>query len=100
MTRADWRRPDLQVLGLFLNGREVPDHGQPGEPVVDDSFLVLFNAHPEEATFVLPPRRFGTLWQVELSTAEPEADAGSCPLSAHEEVPLPGRSTLLLRRVR
>ena len=44
MTQADWRRGDAYILGVFLNGREIPTPAPDGEPVVDDSFLLLFNS--------------------------------------------------------
>ena len=37
---------------------------------------VLFNAHGEDRQFVLPRRRFGAQWALELSTADPQAEAG------------------------
>ena len=43
-----------------------------GEPIVDDSFLLLFNAHYEDMTFTLPARRFGGVWSHELCTREPK----------------------------
>ena len=41
--------------------------------MVDDTFLLLFNADHEPVTFTLPARRFGLRWALELSTAEPRA---------------------------
>ena len=35
------------TLGVFLNGAEIPSRTPHGEAIVDDSFLVLFNASPE-----------------------------------------------------
>ena len=46
-----------------------PDATPQGEPVVDDSFLLLFNGHYEPIEFKLPTKRFGTRWQFVLSTA-------------------------------
>ena len=46
MTRRDWQ-DGPHVLGMFLNGREIPTRGPQGQEIVDDSFLVLFNAEPE-----------------------------------------------------
>ena len=59
MTRRDWESPGASVVGLFLNGRELGSRTPEGEPVVDDSFVLLLNAAPEPVPFAPPPRRFG-----------------------------------------
>jgi glycogen operon protein len=96
MAQRDWSRGDALTLGVFLNGQEIPTPGPHGEPLGDDSFLILFNAWHEAITFKLPARRFGLRWAVELSTAEPN---GNGTLYApRQEVSIEGRSLLLLRR--
>jgi isoamylase len=98
MTRANWADPELHTVGLFLNGDEIPSQSRTGEHVTDESFVLLFNAHHEPATFLLPPRRFGQRWKFALSTAEPEADEGEPQWPARGEVEVASRSILLLRR--
>jgi glycogen operon protein len=98
MTRRDWQVGE-QVLGVFLNGAEIPTRGPFGEEIVDDSFLLLFNAHAEDRTFMLPPRRFGARWTIELSTSDPTAEPGAADYGARTEVPVPSRSITVLRRV-
>jgi glycogen operon protein len=97
MTRRDWQDGE-HVLGMFLNGREITNSRPHGEDVEDDSFLLLFNAHEEERTFMLPRRRFGARWTLELSTADPDALAGSTSYGARTEVPVVSRSILILKR--
>jgi isoamylase len=96
MTRRDWQSPDVRTLGVFLNGDELHESTARGEPITDESFLLLFNAEAEPVTFVLPARRFGARWKLELSTAEPHADERS--FAAREQVPVESRSLLVLRR--
>jgi isoamylase len=99
MTQADWSRGDAFALGAFLNGGEIPTVTAHGEPVADDSFIVLFNAWREPVTFVLTPTRFGRRWAHELSTAEPELPPNGSILRARDEVPVDSRSLRVLRRV-
>jgi isoamylase len=99
MTRRDWQS-DNHVLGMFLNGREIPTPGPHGEDIEDDSFLLLFNASGEDSLFMLPRRRFGAQWTLELSTAAPGAAAGSTRYGARTEVSVPSHSTVILKRVR
>jgi isoamylase len=98
MTGRDWQG-ERHVLGMFLNGNEIPALGPHGEPIEDDSFLLLFNGHEEECEFLLPPKRFGGRWELELSTAEPAAQAGSARYEARSRVLVFPRSTLILKRV-
>ena len=96
MTGKDWQREDARTLGCFLNGAEIPSRTPTGAEIVDDSFLLLFNAHFEAVTFTLPTRRFGARWTVELATGDglPE---GLIPGRA--DVSVLDRSLVLLRRV-
>ncbi|HUO71913.1 MAG TPA: glycogen debranching protein GlgX [Solirubrobacteraceae bacterium] len=98
MTQRDWQSGE-PVLGMFLNGDEIPTPGPRGEKIRDDSFMLLFNAHSEDRVFLLPRRRFGTQWALELSTADPDAEPGSILYGARTEVTVISRSTLILKRV-
>jgi glycogen operon protein len=96
MTQKDWQREDAHTLGVFLNGQEIPTRDEHGDDIVDDSFLLLFNAYGEEITFTLPARRFGARWQVEIATG---TGAPEGVVQARSEVTVDGRSLVLLRRV-
>jgi glycogen operon protein len=97
MTQADWGQRDGHVLGMFLNGEEITASDRQGRRVVDDSFLLLFNAHHEDVEFTLPPARFGASWLCVLRTDEPDCEDESH--QAGESVPVTSRSIVLLRRV-
>jgi isoamylase len=97
MTQRDWQRGDAHTLGVFLNGQELATRSPQGEPLVDDSFLLLFNSYFEPVTFTLPTRRFGRGWVRVLSTAEPEKTEDEIIL-ARGEVTIADRAMLLLRR--
>jgi isoamylase len=96
MTQKDWQREDAHTLGVFLNGDEIPERTPDGKDVVDDSFLLLFNAYGESIMFTLPTRRFGARWQVEIATGEGGPQG---IVQARAQVTLEGRSLALLRRV-
>jgi isoamylase len=97
-TRRDWQDGE-PVLGMFLNGREIPNPGPHGEDIEDDSFLLLFNASGEDQAFMLPRRRFGAQWALELSTADPTAEPGSPSYGARTEVTVLANSIVILKRV-
>jgi isoamylase len=94
MTQRDWQNRDTRTLGVFLNGGELRGHAERGEPVTDDSFLLLLNADSEPVVFTLPTRRFGARWEVELTTGEaPDKAVGARALVA-----VNAHSLMLLRR--
>jgi glycogen operon protein len=66
--------------------------------VADDSFLMLFNAYHEDVMFTLPTRRFGDRWELELTTADQNAQPGSLVVLARSEVTVMARSVVLLKR--
>ncbi|MCL1593841.1 MAG: glycogen debranching protein GlgX, partial [Actinomycetia bacterium] len=47
MSDDDWNRGHAKSLAVYLNGNAIPTLDARGERVIDDSFLVLFNAHSE-----------------------------------------------------
>jgi isoamylase len=95
MTQKDWQRDDARTLGVFLKGLEIPSRDPTGEEIVDDSFLLLFNAHFEDVPFTLPTRRFGARWAVELATGDGVPDG---PIPGRSEIVVQNRSLVLLRR--
>ena len=59
MTDEDWGAGFAKSVAVFLNGHGIPDHDARGARVLDDSFLLCFNAHYEPIEFTLPPVEFG-----------------------------------------
>jgi isoamylase len=70
MSEEDWQAGFAKSLGVFLNGRAIPTPNERGEPVVDESFYVVFNAHHEPLDFTMPEDKWGTTWGVVLDTNE------------------------------
>jgi glycogen operon protein len=98
MTRRDWQDGE-RLLGMFLNGLELRTPGPRGEDVRDDSFLVLFNAHHADRTFILPRKRLGAEWALELSTADPDAQPGSAVYQARAPLMVVSHSIVILKRI-
>ena len=96
VAQREWEDVGGCRLGVFLNGGSLGERNRHGEPIVDDSFLLLFNSHHEPVDFRLPARRFGRRWRLELSTFDPEAEA--VELRARDSLLLESRSLVVLRR--
>ena len=71
MTDDDWHAGYARSLGVFLNGEGIPERDPLGERIVDDSFLLLFNAHHQPVPFTLPGEAYGRAWEVAVDTADP-----------------------------
>jgi glycogen operon protein len=101
MDQADWAAPDVQTLGVFLNGEEIPHRGRRGERIVDDSFLLLLNGGPEPAMFTLPGRPWGKEYQLVMDTGLAfvlPAGAEAPTYVAGEELSMASRSVAVLRK--
>ena len=68
MSSESWHAEQARAVMVFLNGEAIGEPDLRGEPIVDDSFLVLYNAQPEPATFVLPDAEYGDEWTALLDT--------------------------------
>ncbi|GHB09892.1 glycogen debranching protein GlgX [Streptomyces termitum] len=99
MTARDWQAAHARALTVFLNGNAISEPGPQGEPIADDSFLLMFNASAQELEFAVPDSH-GRCWRTVVDTSEPE---GVPPLegpeiAAGERVVLAPLSLAVLRR--
>ena len=98
MTQARLGRRRPRLLGLFLNGEEIATPDARGERIIDDSFLLLFNAHHEDVTFTLPAAALRRARG--RSSCARTSPAGARGRRARATaVHLTSRSVVLLRRV-
>lgn len=97
MTDDDWRAGFAKSLAVFLNGAAIVEPDRRGQRVVDDSFLLLFNAHSSDLRFTVPGEEYGRSWEVALDTALPHLDERP-RIKAGGQVSVESRSLLVLRR--
>jgi len=94
MDDAAWRTGDARSLAVFLNGLGIRERDPLGMPLVDDSFLVLFNAHWEPVCFTLLAAPAAT-WRLEIDTSRP--DYPPQDLGSAAELQAAARSLVVLR---
>ncbi|TMD12685.1 MAG: glycogen debranching protein GlgX [Chloroflexi bacterium] len=99
MSEEDWAAGFARSMMVFLNGEAIPSNEVQGERVVDDSFLVLFNAHHGRLPFTLAGGDWGRLWAKVLDTATPLLGLTDERLEAGQQVELTARSLMVLRRI-
>ena len=97
MTHEDWGKPLHKCVAVFLNGEAIAAPTARGERVVDDSFLLCFNADEQTLEFVMPHADYAQEWTVVLDTNDP-ADEDGKVVNAEETITVPSRSLLILRK--
>jgi isoamylase len=100
MTSGDWQNGFARAITAFLNGDRIVAPDRRGRKILDDSFVIMFNAHHEDLEFTLPPAEYGTSWWVILDTAEEDnasVDEGDVYGPA-ERILVAARSIVVLTR--
>lgn len=99
--------PPIHPIGVTnrkgRNNGLIAGPDDPGSPwavggVEGGHTALLVNAHHDEVAFVLPARRFGREWTLELDTVDPTAEPGAWTAGARGEVAVVARSISILRR--
>jgi glycogen operon protein len=96
MSDDAWRRGYAKSLAIYLNGEGIPTTDERGERVVDDSFLVLLNAHSEPVHFTMPDELAELRWEIMLYSAM--GLAAPLPVDSPETGDVGEWSVMLLRK--
>ena len=97
MAEEDWGVGYAKCLGVYLNGATIPNPNPRGEPVTDDNFYIVFNAHHEGVEFALPDEYWGKRWVMELDTSVGRPEEEQREFSAGERFEACPRSLVVLR---
>jgi glycogen operon protein len=95
MDEKAWSNGLAKSLMVFLNGSAIPAPDTRGNRVLDDSFLVMFNAYSEPLGFTLPDEEYGAEWIPVVDTAA--TDLESNPLDPSWQIQVQARSIVVLR---
>ncbi|MER3499060.1 MAG: hypothetical protein C4308_10725 [Chitinophagaceae bacterium] len=98
MTEENGNNDFAKSLAVYLNGKGIHTVGYTGEPVVDDSFYIIFNAHHDKLPFKLPGKKYGAKWIKVLDSFAGKANEELQTCKASEVVEVEGRSVLLFRQ--
>ncbi len=97
MSDEAWNADFVRSLMVCLGGDAIDEVDAEGTPVVDDTFLVLLNAHHGNVVFTLPRTREGTHWERVFDTGDPQSDRAVTTRTARYR--LRGHAMALFRRV-
>jgi glycogen operon protein len=97
MTEEDWKNPETRCIGLRLAGDAIEEVDARGNRILDDTLLILLNAHHEPIPFVLPAYRPKMRWELLIDTREAMGRKPDRPLGGGVPYNLEGRSLALFR---
>jgi glycogen operon protein len=99
MTDEHWDGELARSLQVFLDGHGILTPDDRGEPVLDDTFLIMFHAAPEDALFTLPGGKWGKQWRRVFDTERGFADDNHDEVyEGGQKVELLGRQLILFER--
>jgi len=97
MTQEQWNTGWMRSLAVMFNGQTLGEADEMGEPLVDDSFLILLNSYGENVTYTLPASPHGRGWKLLMNTYDLEKPFDEQRMDTSLEVA--GRSVVLLREL-
>jgi isoamylase len=98
MTDDDWDTGYARAVGVFVNGQTIPTTDAYGERIVDDTFLILFNAGHDAIRWCIPGPEWSVRWTVDLDTADPRrGSTRTVTVRPRDELEVAGRSLIVMR---
>ncbi|MCC5650788.1 glycogen debranching protein GlgX [Nostoc sp. XA013] len=99
MTEKQWLVSYAKAMEIFLNGEGIVTPGRRGERIIDESFLLFFNAHYETIEFALPNVLNDREWEIVIDTNESRFLSPGKLVMGEQTVPVTDRSIMVLRRL-
>ncbi len=94
MTEQQWGEAWMRSIALLYNGSTLGEVDEMGQPITDNSFLILLNSHHDRVGYTLPPSPCGRGWTLIMETHDLEQPFKSEDTTGHLEVQ--GRAVALL----
>jgi isoamylase len=99
MSEENWSQGFAKSIGVLINGKAIAAPDLRGNPVEDDIFYVIFNAHYEPLSFVLPAAKKGESWEKVFDTSRAGFVDDQDKLSDGKALVVDGRSVVVLSLV-
>jgi glycogen operon protein len=100
MNDDDWDAGFARAVAVFMNGGTIPTTDSYGERIVDDTFLVIFNASDHTIHWNIPGPAWSRRWTVDLDTSDPRrGSARTVNKRAGDVLDVADRSMVVLRSI-
>ncbi|MEX3562304.1 glycogen debranching protein GlgX [Corynebacterium phoceense] len=100
MTQDDWDHDFGRAIMVYFNGSAISETDEFGQPIKDDSFILIFNAHDGDIEFTLPGRELGGKWKLMVDTADSSGyPAEDTFIEAGGTLTCQDRTTMVLKQV-
>jgi len=100
MTSQAWEHDQARSLAVFLAGEALQEVDRRGRPVLDENFLLLFNAHHEAQSFILPFVDHASRWHVMFDTSRDDGLLEDGAFDSGGTFRLQARALALLRQLK
>ncbi len=97
MTSDDWHS-GIKSVAVGLNGEALTEPDARGERIIDDSFLLCFNAHAYPVDFLLPDGVYASGWTAVIDTFDPRGDTDLC-VAPGTTITVQGHSVVVFQRM-
>lgn len=95
MTDQDWNTGYARVLGVRLAGDAIAEVNEQGNAIMDDTLLLILNAHHEPLPFTLPQAEDPSQWVLLLDTRASRPPTQIVKIPAGEPYEMEARSLVL-----
>jgi glycogen operon protein len=94
LAASDWSDLNPRAIAMYLSGKDIRQVGEHGEPVVDESFLVILHGGLDPSTFTLPGAPWATSYQVVIDNTDP---TNTATIAAGSTLDVPAVAFMVLR---
>ena len=99
MQDEDWNNGFSKSVTIYLNGHGIDAMGYHHERVIDDCFMLMFNAYEGPLDFVIPSKNVSRAWLKVVDTAcGSVSEEGLDAYHDSDTIRLEGRSMVVLKR--
>ncbi|NJN07943.1 MAG: glycogen debranching protein GlgX [Richelia sp. RM2_1_2] len=99
MTEEQWNSGFAKAIGIYLNGEGIGSPGPRGERIIDESFLILFNAHYEMLEFSIPSELQEWEWLTIIDTTKHRFVQRGKRYIEDKPINVEARSIIILQRL-
>jgi glycogen operon protein len=99
MEEHHWNEHYAKSVAIYLSGQGIHSLDSEGNPVIDDNFYLIFNAHDEGLNYQVPHEAYGERWTLVIDTSKKD-DPEQQEFKPGESIHVKGRSIVLLQNER